>query len=49
MVSIQRLEVAEFQGVTRSLDIVFENKSLVLIYGPAGSGKSTVVNALDYA
>lgn len=48
MKSIETLEISGFRGATRPVEIAFDNKNLVLIYGEEKAGKSTIVEALDY-
>ncbi len=45
---ISRLKINGFRGATQPLDLVFdENKPIVLIFGENGSGKSTIVDAME--
>lgn len=47
---IKRLKIAGFRGATRPLDLEFDaNKPVVLIFGENGTGKSTIVDAIEAA
>jgi energy-coupling factor transporter ATP-binding protein EcfA2 len=45
---MQQLLVTGFRGSTKSLDLIFEDKPVVMIFGENGSGKSTIVDAIDF-
>ncbi|VAW57315.1 hypothetical protein MNBD_GAMMA07-2794 [hydrothermal vent metagenome] len=45
---INKLSIRNFRGATHPLDLEFDkNKSVILIFGENGSGKSTIVDALE--
>ncbi len=45
---IKQLKIDGFRGATQPLDLKFdENKPVVLIFGENGSGKSTIVDAIE--
>lgn len=45
---IKNLSVQGFRGATQPLDLKFDdNKSVILIFGENGTGKSTIVDALE--
>tara|TARA_R110002049_G_scaffold112092_1_gene261478 strand:- start:9322 stop:11649 length:2328 start_codon:yes stop_codon:yes gene_type:complete len=45
---IKRLNIEGFRGATQPLDLVFDpGKSVVLIFGENGTGKSTIVDAIE--
>ena len=45
---IERLEMTGFRGATSRLELDFDlNKDLTLIFGENGSGKSTILDAID--
>jgi energy-coupling factor transporter ATP-binding protein EcfA2 len=45
---IKKLGIQGFRGATQPLDLSFDtNKSVILIFGENGSGKSTIVDALE--
>ena len=45
---IKRLKIKYFGGATQPLDLEFDDsKSVVLIFGENGTGKSTIVNAIE--
>ncbi len=45
---LQHLRISGFRGATQSADIAFEDKPVVMIFGENGTGKSTIVDALDF-
>ncbi len=47
---IKRLKIEGFRGATQPLDLEFDpNKPVVLIFGENGTGKSTIVDAIESA
>lgn len=45
---MSQLSIQDFRGATQPLDLTFEpNKSVILIFGENGTGKSTIVDALE--
>ena len=45
---IKRLKMEDFRGATQPLDLEFDDsKSVVLIFGENGTGKSTIVDAIE--
>jgi predicted ATP-binding protein involved in virulence len=40
---LQNLSVRAFRGATQLVDLAFENKPVVMIFGENGTGKSTIV------
>lgn len=45
---VNQLKIDGFRGATRPLDLKFDkNKPVVLIFGENGSGKSTIVDAIE--
>lgn len=45
---LQNLTVRGFRGATQSVNIAFEDKPVVMIFGENGTGKSTIVDAIDF-
>jgi energy-coupling factor transporter ATP-binding protein EcfA2 len=45
---LQNLSVRAFRGATQLVNIVFEDKPAVMIFGENGTGKSTIVDAIDF-
>lgn len=45
---LQKLSVRGFRGATQLLDITFEDKPVVMIFGENGTGKTTIVDAIDF-
>jgi energy-coupling factor transporter ATP-binding protein EcfA2 len=46
---LERLKIKKFRGVTGEVDFVFEaDKPVILVFGENGTGKSTIVDALDF-
>jgi energy-coupling factor transporter ATP-binding protein EcfA2 len=45
---LQNLSVRAFRGATQLVDLAFENKPVVMIFGENGTGKSTIVDAIDF-
>lgn len=45
---LQNLSIRAFRGATQLVDIVFEDKPVVMIFGENGTGKSTIVDAIDF-
>lgn len=45
---LQQLSLSAFRGATQFVDIVFEDKPVVMIFGENGTGKSTIVDAIDF-
>lgn len=46
---MQRLRVSGFRGATKTLEVIFDGKPVVMIFGENGTGKSTIVDAIDFA
>lgn len=45
---MRRLSVNGFRGATTPLELVFDGKPVVMIFGENGTGKSTIVDAIDF-
>ncbi|MGO9084516.1 MAG: AAA family ATPase [Candidatus Sulfotelmatobacter sp.] len=45
---MQGLSLHGFRGATTPVEFVFEDKPVVMIFGENGTGKSTVVDAIDF-
>lgn len=45
---LQNLTVRGFRGATQIVDLVFEDKPVVMIFGENGTGKTTIVDAIDF-
>jgi len=45
---LQQLSVRGFRGATQLVDIAFEDKPVVMIFGENGTGKTTIVDAIDF-
>jgi len=46
---IQSIKLNKFRGATQPLEINFNlNKSMIMIFGENGTGKSTIVDAIDF-
>ena len=46
---IEKLEIRSFRGATKPTEIPFDtSKPLVVVFGENGTGKSTIVDALDF-
>ena len=45
---MQQLSISGFRGATKSIDLIFEDKPVVMIFGENGTGKSTIVDAIDF-
>ncbi len=45
---LQNLSIRAFRGATQLVDIAFEDKPVVMIFGENGTGKSTIVDAIDF-
>lgn len=46
---IEKLTIKDFRGATRSLELNFDkSKPMVMIFGENGTGKSSIVDALDF-
>ena len=45
---MQRLSISGFRGATNPVDIVYDGKPVVMIFGENGTGKSTIVDAIDF-
>lgn len=45
---LQNLTICGFRGATQSVDIAFEDKPVVMIFGENGTGKSTIIDAIDF-
>jgi energy-coupling factor transporter ATP-binding protein EcfA2 len=45
---MQQLSISGFRGATKSIDFTFEDKPVVMIFGENGTGKSTIVDAIDF-
>ncbi len=45
---LQNLAIRGFRGATRPVEIAFENKPVIMIFSENGTGKSTIVDALDF-
>jgi energy-coupling factor transporter ATP-binding protein EcfA2 len=45
---LQQLTIGAFRGSTQSVDIAFEDKPVIMIFGENGTGKSTIVDAIDF-
>ena len=46
---ITRLTIHNFRGATQPLDLSFDSKPVILIFGENGTGKSTIVDAMECA
>jgi DNA repair exonuclease SbcCD ATPase subunit len=45
---IEKLKVKNFRGATTLLDLDFDKKPMVMIFGENGTGKSSIVDAMDF-
>jgi hypothetical protein len=45
---MQQLSIFGFRGATKAIDLIFEDKPVVMIFGENGTGKSTIVDAIDF-
>jgi energy-coupling factor transporter ATP-binding protein EcfA2 len=45
---LRQLSLSGFRGATQFVDIAFEDKPVVMIFGENGTGKSTIVDAIDF-
>ena len=45
---LQSLTIRGFRGATQSVNIAFDDKPVVMIFGENGTGKSTIVDAIDF-
>ena len=45
---MQQLLISGFRGATKPIDLIFEDKPVVMIFGENGTGKSTIVDAIDF-
>jgi energy-coupling factor transporter ATP-binding protein EcfA2 len=45
---MQQLSIVGFRGATKSMNLIFEDKPVVMIFGENGTGKSTIVDAIDF-
>ncbi len=45
---LQHLKINGFRGATQTVDIAFEDKPVLMIFGENGTGKSTIVDAIDF-
>ena len=45
---LQKLSISRFRGATKPLEIEFDGKSVIMVFGENGTGKSTIVDAIDY-
>ena len=45
---MQQLSISGFRGATKAIDLTFEDKPVVMIFGENGTGKSTIVDAIDF-
>jgi len=45
---LQQLTIGGFRGATQLVEIKFEDKPVVMIFGENGTGKTTIVDAIDF-
>jgi len=45
---IDKIKISNFRGSTNPLEILFNERPITLIFGENGSGKSTIVDAIDF-
>jgi len=45
---LQHLTIGAFRGATQPVDIAFEDRPVIMIFGENGTGKSTIVDAIDF-
>lgn len=49
MGSLKKLKIVSFRGASQPLELAFDpNKPVILIFGENGTGKSTIIDALDF-
>ncbi|MDY0151846.1 MAG: AAA family ATPase, partial [Candidatus Cloacimonas sp.] len=45
---IDKIRIENFRGATNPIEIEFDNRPIALIFGENGTGKSTIIDALDF-
>ena len=45
---IDKIRIENFRGATNPIDIEFDDRPVTLIFGENGTGKSTIIDAMDF-